>query len=83
MANTYVITSITYSSLASGDPLATITGTVNGTPITCVAWKSAINQQASAIAFQNFIQPIMLAAYQQIVPPANSTIVPLISTFTV
>lgn len=61
MANTYVITSVT----SVGDNL-TVIGTVNGIQVGLVTSLSkAGNAMASAIAFENYIAPLMLAA----VPP--------------
>jgi hypothetical protein len=59
MANTYVITSIS----SVGDQF-TVQGTVNGTPVVVNTWVSALPSGvlASAIAFHNFIAPLMLAA---------------------
>ena len=74
MANTYVITSVS----TLGDQL-TVIGTVNGTPVTVSTWVSAAGgSMASAIGFQNFIAPLMLAA-MPVVPVAQPL---LVQTFT-
>jgi len=58
MANTYVINTVT----EQGDTL-TVTGTVNGIPVTINTWISAAGGSlGSTIAFENFIAPLMLAA---------------------
>lgn len=73
--NTYVITSVT----ELGDVL-TVTGTVNGVPMTVTPWVSAAgNALASAIAFEAFIAPLMLAAAQ---PPVPAVVPDLTLTFT-
>ena len=42
----------------------TVTGTVNGVAVTVGAWVSAAgNALASAIGWENFICPLMLAVY--------------------
>ena len=80
MANVYVITSISYPN-NTGDPLVTIAGTVNGVQVSVSVWLSVFQQHAaSAIAFQNWIQPLLLAAYNAL---QSTTVTPLISTFTV
>jgi hypothetical protein len=58
MAHTYVIT----SAVNSGGDVCTITGTVDGFPVTITPWLSLINQQPSTVAIQNLIAPLMLAA---------------------
>jgi hypothetical protein len=58
MSHAYVISSVS----VVGDAL-TVTGTVDGTAVTVNTWVSAAgNAMASAIAFRNFITPLMLAA---------------------
>lgn len=67
MANTYVVQTVVENQLL--DTL-TVTGTVNGTPVVVNTWiSSAGNSLASAIGFENFIAPLMLAAYNAIVAP--------------
>ena len=61
MANNYVITSIS----SVGDAL-TVTGTVNGTQVTYVGSVAAAGSAlGSAVAFENYIAPLLLA----LVPP--------------
>lgn len=74
MAHTYVITSVT----TLGD-LLTITGSVDGSPVTVTAWVSGLpaGAMASAIAFRNVASSLMLAAIPQ--PTALPT---LVQTFT-
>ena len=63
----YVITTVTENALT--DSLV-VTGTVNGIAVTVTTWISAAGGAlASAIAFENFIAPLMLAAYNAVVPP--------------
>jgi hypothetical protein len=60
MAHTYVISSVS----SVGDYL-TVVGTVDGVSVTVNTWVSAAPSLASAIAFRNFITPMMLAAVPQ------------------
>jgi hypothetical protein len=71
MANNYVITSIS----SIGDVL-TVVGTVNGISVTVTTWVSAVPNGAfaSAVAFHNFIAPIMLAALP-VTPTSYGTLV--------
>ena len=69
MSNVYVITSVVENVLTDS---ITVAGTVNGTSVTVFAWISAIgNAMASAVAFQNYFQPLMLAAYNKIIAPTS------------
>lgn len=72
MAHTYVITSVS----SVGDAL-TVTGTVDGVPVTINTWVSAVPSLASAITFRNFITPLMLAA----TPPTPVTYAALQGSF--
>lgn len=81
MAHTYVILIAT----RIGD-LMTITGTVDGFPVTINPWFSAITSLPNTTAVQNFIAPLMLAAAigNGSIPP-TSTAVPSVTaagTFT-
>jgi hypothetical protein len=79
VSNVYVISSVVENT--SIDTI-TVTGTVNGTPVTVVCWISALgNAMASAVGFQNYFQPLMLAAYNKIIAPTN--VVPPTPGFTV
>jgi hypothetical protein len=72
MANSYIITSVQQS----GTTLI-VTGSVNGVSVgVCVPAPSA-SILASAVSFQNFIAPLMLAA----VPPAPTVFGALNLTF--
>jgi hypothetical protein len=77
MAHTYVITSVSYPNNAA-DPMVTIQGTVDGTVVTVSAWFSVYQSHAaSAVSFQNWVAPLMLAAFQALgstsaVPPSSS-----------
>lgn len=75
MANTYVVNTAVQNPIT--DTLV-ITGTVNGVPVTVSTWVSAAGAAnlASAIGFENFIAPLMLAAYNIIVAPASVAAVP-------
>jgi hypothetical protein len=67
VANTYVVQTVVENLLT--DTL-TVTGTVNGTPVVVSTWISAAgNSLASAIGFENFIAPLMLAAYNALTGP--------------
>jgi hypothetical protein len=57
MAHVYIITSATHV----GD-ICTITGTVDGIPVTITPWFSAISDSPSTAAVQIVIAPQMLAA---------------------
>ena len=59
MANTYVITNLYHL----GDN-ATVTGTVDGTPVVVTCWWSAITQLPNVAAVQAFLGPLMLQAAQ-------------------
>jgi hypothetical protein len=58
MAHTYIV----LTAVNSGGDICTITGTVDGFPVTITPWLTAINQQPNTVAVQNFIAPLMLAA---------------------
>ena len=55
--HTYVIISATHVG-----EVMTITGTVDGFPVTINPWFSAIASLPSTLAVQNFIAPLMLVA---------------------
>ena len=57
MAHTYVIQSVT----SVGD-VTTVVGTVDGTPVTCTVWLSALAKFPTAVQAQSFIASAMLAA---------------------
>ena len=75
MANTYVVQTAIQNPIT--DTLI-VTGTVNGVPVIVNTWVSAAGAAnlASAIGFENFIAPLMLAAYNLIVAPASVATVP-------
>lgn len=74
MAHTYVITSV----VTLGDNL-TVQGSVDGIAVTVGTYVStAGNSMASALAFRNFIAPLMLAA----LPPTSTANPALQQTFT-
>lgn len=74
MAHTYIITGVT----STGDNL-TVQGSVDGIAVTVLTSVAAAgNSMASAVAFRNFIAPLMLAA----VPPQPSASPALNQTFT-
>jgi hypothetical protein len=61
VANNYVVQTVV-ENLAT-DALV-VTGTVNNVPVIVNTWVSAAgNALASAVGFENFIAPLMLAAY--------------------
>lgn len=67
MANNYVINTVTENAVT--DSLI-VTGTVNGVAVTVATWISAAGSALTgAVAFENFIAPLMLAAYNAVVPP--------------
>jgi hypothetical protein len=72
MAHTYTITSA-----VSLNGICTITGTVDGFPVTIALLLSAITALPNTIAVQAFIAPLMLAAAiatGAISPPAPTTV---------
>jgi hypothetical protein len=75
MANTYIILSVS----TVGDK-NTVTGSVNNVPVTVYFWTTtqSLAAMASAIAFRNFIVPLMLE--QLPAAPSVNTILP--QTFT-
>ena len=75
MANTYIITSAIQN--PATDTL-TVTGSVNGVPVVVNTWLTAAGPGAlaSAVGFQNFISPLMLAAYNAITNPTPIAAVP-------
>jgi hypothetical protein len=78
MANAYTITSITYPNNAA-DPQVIIAGTVNGVAVSASCWLSVFNQHAaSAISFEAFVGPLLLAAYNATL---NTTITPIVTSF--
>lgn len=62
MAHTYIVTGIFHT-----NDVATVSGSVDGIPVSVTCNYSAITQQPSTIAFQNFIAPLMLAVA---IPPS-------------
>lgn len=70
MAHTYVV----LTAVHVGD-IVTITGTVDGFPVTINPWFSAISSLPSTLAVENFIAPLMLAA-----AVANGNIPPIPGT---
>jgi hypothetical protein len=77
MANTYVISSVSY--MPGPFAIATITGTVNGTPVTVLCSWSTLTGFANASLAQTYIAGLMLAAFAPPQPNAptiyNGTIV--------
>lgn len=77
MSNSYVITGLSYSANTS-DPMVTITGTVNGVLVSVSCWYSVLQpKMASAILFEDFVGPLLLAAYNALQtttlsPPSSS-----------
>jgi hypothetical protein len=78
VANSYAITSMSHQTAAAGDFLWTITGTVNGTAVSVAVWNTVLQPNlATAIGFQNFMTPLLLAAFNNLTPQAQAP--PLIS----
>jgi hypothetical protein len=68
----YNATSVTYIP-GPADPLVTIVGTVDGTPVTVQAWLSALvhaYQVGGVSAAQSLVAALMLAAAVIVSPPA-------------
>jgi len=74
MSNSYLIQSVTTQ---NGNLI--VSGTVNGSPLTVSLPETAaaVTAMASAISFQTYIQPYMLAAYQAL----PQTFASLVGTF--
>ena len=70
MAHIYVI----LTAVRSGD-IVTITGTVDGFPVTITPWFSALSGLANTTAVQTFLAPLMLAAAvaQGSIPPVTTS----------
>jgi hypothetical protein len=67
MPNTYVIQSVSHI----GDA-ATVTGTVNGTPVTASFSFSSLGTFASVALAQTFLINLMLAAFNAITPASTA-----------
>jgi hypothetical protein len=65
MSNSYVVQTVFQNPLTD---VLTVTGTVNGVAVTVQTWVSAA-PLASAIAFESFIAPLMLAQYNALTAP--------------
>ena len=84
MAHTYVVQSQTFQTpgttgptAAVPDPPMILLGTVDGTQVTVNTWYSVLHQP-TAIAYQNAVSPLMLAAWTALqpagtLPPASLT----------
>lgn len=81
MANIYSSISIQPYPSAAADPQVSITAQVNGVSVAISVWKSVLLANlGTAIAFSNWIQPLLLAAYNNTL---TSTSTPPITSFTV
>jgi hypothetical protein len=71
MANSYTNIAIAVGLSVNGaEPWVTISAQVNGTAVVTGAWYSVYQAHAgSVITFENFVQPLLLQAYNNIVPP--------------
>jgi hypothetical protein len=71
LAHTYVVTSDSYVP-GPADPLITIVGTVDGTPVTVTMWKSAFDQHRaiSLASLEAVVAQLMLTAANAVAPPA-------------
>jgi hypothetical protein len=75
MAHTYVIGQIKYPINQAGDPWLTVPGTVDGTAVIGGCFLSVyLANGANAIAAQNFVISLLLAAWTalQTGPPVNA-----------
>lgn len=71
MAHAYTIISMTNTSLPVADPVVNIVGTVDGVQVEIQVWNSALQPHlGSAISFETFIAPLLLAA----VPPTPAAV---------
>ena len=80
----YTVVSLTFlsnPSPANPDPPVAIVGTVDGQQFTVYSSHSSIVQLPNAVAFQNLIGPLLLAAWNA-ANPSPSTIPPLSSSWT-
>ena len=85
MAHTYVITSQVFlppgtigPTATNPDPQVQIQGTVDGVAVTVTTWFKVVNQP-SAIAYQNAVTPLMLAAYNALQAPTATTAPPILT----
>jgi hypothetical protein len=77
MANSYVIISMTYQA-GPADPLVTVEATVNTIPVQVQLWFSVVNpHMGTAVGFQTFMQPYLLAAYNVVIGNATALTPPL------
>jgi hypothetical protein len=71
MAHAYVIQSVAIAQDGSPDPAVSIKGTVDGVAVNVQTWQSAyLAHAATAIGFQNWISPLMLAEFNKLNPTA-------------
>lgn len=75
MANAYTIISVQNNNPQPGS--VTITGTVNGTPVSFTTLFTTYQaNSASAVAFENWVAPLLLAAFNamptSVAPPTLS-----------
>jgi hypothetical protein len=71
MSHVYVITSAAYTP-GPADPQVTVSGTVDGIPVTVQVWLSAVTAAGllGNQALKNLVAPLMLAAAIVVSPPA-------------
>lgn len=74
MANAYTIISVQTPPSTDPDPAVVITGTVNGVQVSFRTWQSVYTSHAgTAVGFQAWASPLLLAAYNAQLPPTPST----------
>jgi len=73
MAHAYVIQSVTIAQDGSPDPAVSIKGTVDGVAVNVQTWQSVyISHAGTAVGFQAWVSPLMLAQYLSLNPSAAS-----------
>lgn len=73
MANAYTITSVQLTPSTLADPPVLIFGTVNGVAVQVQVWHSVYQANSgTAVGFQNWVSPLLLAAYNAILPPGTA-----------
>ena len=68
MAHTVIIQSLQYTPIDR----ATVTGTIDGIPVTVTTWQSAIAALPSTIAVQTFLGNMMINSISSLIVPTNA-----------
>jgi hypothetical protein len=74
MANAYVIMRVYQPPSTDADPKVIVEGSVNDVAVSFSTWLSVYQAHGgTAIAFQNWAGPLLLAEYNKTLPPTTST----------